>query len=255
MGYHQVEMEERDIPKTSFTTRTGQYAFRRLPFGLCGAPQSFQRVMASILREQNWKHCIIYLDDILIFGKTLEQHNSRLCCVLDRLQDAGVKLSPAKCSFMKKETLYLGHIVGKDGLKTDPSKIDKVKNWPIPNTPKELHTVVSLAGYYRKFINNFAEIVRPLEKLLANSKGKKLNWLEIHSNSFKILKRRLTEAPVLAFPSEDGKYILDTDASHETKRRSLHMHPTPCQKMNFNIVLLEKNCWQFINMSNISSII
>ena len=117
---------------------------------------------------------------------------------------------------MQTETAYLGHIVGRNGLRTDPSKIEKVKNWPVPATPKELHTFISLAGYYRKFINNFAEIVRPLEKLLSNSKGKKLDWLNIHSTSFSKLKKLLTEAPVLAFPSEKGKYILDTDASHET---------------------------------------
>ena len=111
MGYHQIEMDPKDVAKTAFTTRTGQYAFKRMPFGLCGAPQSFQWVMASILREQNWKHCVIYLDDILIFGKTLEEHNSRLCSVLHCLAEAGVKLSPSKCSFMKQETVYLGHVM------------------------------------------------------------------------------------------------------------------------------------------------
>lgn len=121
MGYHQIEMNQNDVEKTAFTTRTGQYAFQRMPFGLCGAPQSFQRVMASILRDQNWKHCVIYLDDILVHGKTLKEHNERLRSVLRCLSNAGVKLSPNKCSFMKTETVYLGHVIDKKGLRTDPA--------------------------------------------------------------------------------------------------------------------------------------
>jgi hypothetical protein len=216
MGYHQIEMSPNDVSKTAFTTRTGQYAFKRMPFGLCGAPQSFQRVMAAILREQNWKHCIIYLDDILIFGKTLEEHNGRLCSVLQCLAEAGVKLSPGKCSFMKRQTVYLGHVVDGNGLRTDPRKIDIIRKWPVPQITKELHTFVSLAGYYRKFIDGFSKIVRPLEVLLRDSKGKLTNWKEIHTEAFNTLKQRLSEAPVLAFPRKQGMYILDTDASHET---------------------------------------
>ena len=216
MGYHQIEMSPNDISKTAFTVRTGQYAFKRMPFGLCGAPQSFQRVMASILREQNWKHCVIYLDDILIFGKNIEEHNSRLCSVLKCLAEAGVKLSPFKCSFMKEEATYLGHVVDSKGLRTDPKKIEIIKKWPTPKTSKELHTFIGLAGYYRKFIDGFSKIVRPLEILLRDSKGNLTDWKEIHCNAFNTLKQRLSRAPVLAFPQKHGIYILDTDASHET---------------------------------------
>ena len=115
MGYHQVEMDKEDIQKTAFTTRTGQYAFLRMPFGLCGAPQTFQRVMASIVREQNWKHRVIYLDDVLLFGKSLAEHNERLRSVWGCLAEAGVKLSPNKCSFMKTKTVYLGHVIDTNG--------------------------------------------------------------------------------------------------------------------------------------------
>lgn len=217
MGYHQISMNERDIEKTAFVTRTGQYAFKRMPFGLCGAPQSFQRVMASILREQNWKQCVIYLDDILIFGNTLTEHNARLRSVLQRLFEAGVKLSPLKCSFMKKEIKYLGHLINEKGLQTDPGKIDKIKNWPLPITGKQLHTFISLCGYYRKFVKNFAEIVRPLELLLhGNGKGKLKNWTSDHTKVFESLKRILCSTDVLAFPRKGDTYVLDTDACHES---------------------------------------
>ena len=215
MGYHQIEMNEEDIKKTAFTTRTGQYAFRRMPFGLCGAPQSFQRVMASILRDQNWKHCVIYLDDILVHGKTLEEHNNRLRGVLKCLKEAGVKLSPSKCSFMKTETVYLGHVINKNGLRTDPKKIEKILTWPEPKTAKELHTFICLCGYYRKFIQDFALIVRPLEVLLRNSTNKTFTWTSNHSEVMTKLKKCLSEAPILMFPRRNGKFILDTDASHE----------------------------------------
>ncbi|MEL7307077.1 MAG: reverse transcriptase domain-containing protein [Pseudomonadota bacterium] len=215
MGYHQIEMNQNDVEKTAFTTRTGQYAFQRMPFGLCGAPQSFQRVMASILRDQNWKHCVIYLDDILVHGKTLKEHNERLRSVLRCLSNAGVKLSPNKCSFMKTETVYLGHVIDKKGLRTDPAKIEKILNWPEPKSTKELHTFISLCGYYRKFIDEFALIVRPLEILLRDSKGKVFTWTTFHSGVMTKLKKRLSEAPILMFPRRNGKFILDTDASHE----------------------------------------
>ena len=215
MGYHQIEMNQADVEKTAFTTRTGQYAFRRMPFGLCGAPQSFQRVMASILRDQNWKHCVIYLDDILVHGRTLKEHNQRLRSVLMCLSKAGVKLSPSKCSFMKTETVYLGHVIDENGLRTDPTKIDKILNWPEPKSTKELHTFISLCGYYRKFIHEFAVTVRPLETLLRHSKDKTFKWTSAHSEVMTRLKKRLSEAPTLMFPRRNGKFILDTDASHE----------------------------------------
>ena len=216
MGYHQIEMDVNDVDKTAFTTRTGQYAFSRMPFGLNGAPQTFQRVMASILREQNWKYCIIYLDDILIFGKSLQDHNSRLRSVLSCLQKAGVKLSPEKCSFLREETVYLGHVINKYGIKTDPGKVEKIKNWPIPETKKELTTFLGLCGYYRKFIKGYAKIVRPLELLLRDSKTKKLNWCDNHTIAWDTLKGHLTNSPILSFPNSNGTFILDTDASYDT---------------------------------------
>lgn len=217
MGYHQIKMNEADRLKTAFTTKKGQFCFKRMPFGLCGAPQSFQRVMAAILREQNWKYCVIYLDDILIFGRNLKEHNERLCSVLQCLSKAGVKLSPKKCFFMRKEVSYLGHVINKDGIRTDPEKLEKIRKWPIPKTTKELKTFISLCGYYRKFIKNFAEIVRPLELLCQDrNENKNITWNDDYSLIWNNLKKCLCNAPVLSFPQKEGTFILDTDASHDS---------------------------------------
>ncbi len=217
MGYYQIEMDERDMGKTAFTTRSGQFCFKRMPFGLCGAPQSFQRVMSAILREHNWKNCLIYLDDICIFGSTLKEHNTRLRSVLHCLAKAGVKLSPGKCMFMRKEVTYLGHVIDKNGVRTDPEKVSKIKEWPIPKTAKELKTFISLCGYYRKFVNNFAEIVRPLELLCQDKSSiKSLVFEDKHLNAWAKLKESLCKAPILSFPQKDGIFILDTDASQES---------------------------------------
>ncbi|MEL7309029.1 MAG: reverse transcriptase family protein, partial [Pseudomonadota bacterium] len=217
MGYHQIEMDERDMGKTAFTTRNGQFCFKRMPFGLCGAPQSFQRVMAAILREQNWKNCLIYLDDICIFGSTLKEHNTRLRSVLHCLAKAGVKLSPGKCVFMRKEITYLGHVIDKNGVRTDPTKISKIKEWPIPKTAKEMKTFISLCSYYRKFVNNFAEIVRPLELLCQDKSSiKSLVMGDIHKKAWSQLKESLCTSPILSFPQKEGIFILDTDASQDS---------------------------------------
>lgn len=219
MGYHQLKMDDQDIDKTAFTTRTGQYTFQRMPFGLCNAPASFQNVLCAILRDFNWKSCLIYLDDLLIFGKTLTEHNERLREVLSALLNAGIKLSPFKCSFLQKSVKYLGHIIDKRGISTDPDKIEKIKCWPTPQTNKELHTFIGLCGYYRKFINQYAKIVKPLEELLAksNKKNSKFMWTDEYTICFNQLKNALTSAPVISFPNRHDTYVLDTDASaHST---------------------------------------
>jgi hypothetical protein len=223
-GYYQVPMAHKDVEKTAFTTRQGQFEFLRMPFGLCSAPSTFQRLMHTILRNENWKQCLIYLDDILIFGKTLEEHTSRLRTVLQRFREAGLKLSPEKCTFLKQEVEYLGHVVNKEGIQPSTTKIAKIKNWPTPRNPEELRSFLGLCGYYRRHIRNYANIVAPLEHLCIGSwtkKGKEakkgpFEWESIHCSAFECLKSALTTAPVLAFPTVHGDYILDTDASHDT---------------------------------------
>lgn len=216
-GYYQVAMDEDDIPKTAFTTKSGQYEFIRMPFGLSGAPATFQRVMHQVLKSQNWKSCLIYLDDVLVFGKDEKEHFERLYDVLSTIEKAGLKLSPKKCNFMMPQVKYLGHIISKRGISTDPEKIEKVKNFIKPNKEKDLISFLGLCGYYRKFIKNYSVLVHPLENICKHCTANKIiNWNDEALEAFNVLKQKLTTAPILSFPCEHGDYILDTDASHDT---------------------------------------
>jgi transposase InsO family protein len=197
-----------------------------MPFGLTTAPATFQRLMHIVLQQENWHKCLIYLDDILIFGRSIEEHLERLKSVLQRIREANLKLSPSKCFFLKKEVDYLGHVVTANGIKTDPKKIEKVKNWPHPKTIKQLRSFLGFCGYYRRFIKNYAELARPLEALCVETpnegkepKNKKNmdilgQWSDSHESVFHSLKSALTSAPVLSYPTETDKFILDTDASN-----------------------------------------
>jgi hypothetical protein len=148
-GYHQIPMAAEDQQKTAFATRRGQFAYKRMPFGLSTAPATFQRLMHLVLRNENWEKCLIYLDDVLIFGRSADEHLTRLRAVLQRFREAGLKLSPSKCYFMQKEVEYLGHIVTGAAITTDGEKVDKVRKWPAPTTVKELRSFLSFCNYYR----------------------------------------------------------------------------------------------------------
>lgn len=222
-GYHQIPMAKEDMEKTAFATRRGHFEYKRMPFGLSTAPATFQKLMHMVFRSENWEQCLIYLDDILIFGRSAEEHLQRLRTVLQRVREAGLKLSPMKCSFLRREVEYLGHIIGSEGIKTDPTKVDKVKNWKTPESVKELKSFTGFCGYYRKFIKDYASLVRPLDALAASTmestQNKKrysavLRWEKEHEEAFVALKMALISAPVLKHPNDSDKFVLDTDASH-----------------------------------------
>ena len=145
-GYYQIPMDTEDAKKTAFTTRKGQFEFNRMPFGLCAAPATFQRMMCSVLQNENWRKCLIYLDDVLVYGSSLEEHNERLRCVLQRMREANLKLSPAKCTFLRREVKYIGHIISREGIKTDPQKTEAISTWPTPSTHKDLKSLLCLCG-------------------------------------------------------------------------------------------------------------
>jgi hypothetical protein len=210
-GYWQVMMDPKDQEKTAFCTRSGLYEFKVMPFGLTNAVATFERLMETVLRGLQWNECLVYLDDIIVFGATFEQTLERLMHVFDRLHQAGLKLKPTKCTLFAGEVNFLGHVISKDGVRTQSSKIEAVQEWPVPRNAKDVRSFLGLAGYYRRFIKNYAKIARPLHKL--TSTQVKFSWDEECQNAFDTLKGALTSAPILGYPRQEGQMILDTDAS------------------------------------------
>lgn len=209
-GYHQLAMHPPDADKTAFITRRGVFKFRTMPFGLCNAVATFQRLMDLCLSGLNLDICLVYLDDVVVFSATPEQHLERLELVLQRLCAANLKLKPSKCSLMQTKITFLGHIISAEGIATDPEKTRLIAEWPAPTNLKLLRGFLGLAGYYRKFVEGFSRKAAPLNNLL--KKNRSFNWTSECQTAFEELKLALTTPPVLALPDEHGTFILDTDA-------------------------------------------
>ena len=149
-GYHQVEVEEIHKERTAFSvSNLGFFEYVKMPFELTNAPATYQRLMEECLGDYNMTICVIYLDDLIIFSDTFEEHLRRLDLVLTRLKKCNLKLSPEKCFFIQDKVPFLGHIVSENGVETDPSKIDKIRNWPTPTNADELRSFLGFCGYYR----------------------------------------------------------------------------------------------------------
>ena len=210
-GYWQVELDIEDRPKSAFITRSGLFQFKVLPFGLCNATATFERLMELVMAGLQWKICLIYLDDIIVYGKTFEQELERLKEVFLRLRKANLKLKVKKCELFQQSVSFLGHIVSKDGISADPEKVQAVKSWPSPNSVTEVRSFLGFCSYYRKFVKGFADIASPLHKI--TEKGRKFEWTDECQDAFESLKDILTSTPILAYPDESSSFILDTDAS------------------------------------------
>ena len=213
-SYHQVQVAPQDRDKTTFICPRGMYRYRAMPFGLCNAGSTFQRLMDVIMSELHLDVCLVYLDDIILFSRTVDEHLERLVRVLSRLRAAGLKLKPEKCSLMQKSVSFLGHVVSGDGIATDPQKTKIVTDWPVPSSVKEVRSFLGLAGYYRRFVKGYANIAAPLHAL--TKKDQPFVWTEKTQMAFESLKRALTTPPVLAMPDDNEEFILDTDASDQT---------------------------------------
>lgn len=210
-GFHQIEVEKFDRQKTAFSTDKGHFEFIRMPFGLKNAPATFQRAMNNILGDLVGRCCLVYLDDIIIFGSSLQQHLENLNKVLERLIKSNLKVQLDKCEFLKKECEFLGHIVTQDGIKPNPNKIEKILDWPIPKTTTQIKGFLGILGYYRKFIRDFAKLTKPLTKCL--KKDAKIIHNDEFISCFNDCKHLLTTDPILKYPDFNKKFILETDAS------------------------------------------
>jgi hypothetical protein len=213
MGYHQIEMAEEDKDKTAFSTKNGHWAYKRLPFGLKTAPSTFQRMMNSVLCGLTGTRCFVFLDDIVIYAKFLQEHDSKLREVFSRIRKYNLKLQPDKCEFLRTEVNYLGHVITEDGVRPDSKKVEVIQNFPQPTTTKKLKSFLSMASYYRKFIADFSKIATPLHRLL--KKDVKFEWTSDQENAFQRLTQKLISPPVLQYPDFTQEFVLTTDASHE----------------------------------------
>ncbi|BHF85119.1 hypothetical protein SprV_1002827800 [Sparganum proliferum] len=213
-GYWQVEVEPADRQKTAFILPQGLYEFKTMPFGLCNSAATFQRLMQVVLSHLYPRQCLIYLDDVIVFGKTIRQHNDNLRAVLLALREAGLTLNPQKCQFLREKVNYLGHEVSPSGIKVSAEKAGAILTWPTPNSTTEVRSFIGLASYYRRFIRDFAGIARPLHRL--TEKGREFRWTDECQAAFDELRTRLSRAPILMLPNTTETappFVLDTDAS------------------------------------------
>lgn len=210
-GYHQIPVNPVDRHKTAFSTPTGHYEFLRLSFGLKTAPATFQRLMNTVMSGLTGFKSYVYMDDLVLLDINLELHNIKLKQIFDRLSSYNLKLQPEKCQFLRKEMGFLGHFVRQDGLQPEEAKVKAVQDFPRPKNTKQIKSFLGLAGYYRKFIKDFATISEPLVKLLR--KDLKYKWTEACEQSFIELKRILTTYPILIHPNFNETFIIICDAS------------------------------------------
>ncbi|GBG62862.1 hypothetical protein CBR_g34233 [Chara braunii] len=209
-GYHQIEVHLDDQYKTAFRTRYGHYEFIVMPFGLTNVPMTFQRCMNDLFRPWLDRFVVIYLDDILVFSRTLQEHQGHLRQVLEKLREANFKINAKKCEWVKTQVLYLGHVLDGDGIKPEDSKIAAIRDWSMPRTLTELRSFLGLPNYYRKFVRNFSTIAAPLRKLL--KKEAIWQWDKDYTSALKKLKRALIEYPVLKVVDPSLLFVVTTDA-------------------------------------------
>lgn len=210
-GYWQIPMDPVDKEKTAFVTPDGLFEFNVMPFGLCNAPATFERYMDTVLRGLKWEICLCYLDDVVIFGRTFEEHNHRLDVVLTCLEKAALTLNSKKCRFGERQTLVLGHLVDKAGVRPDPQKVDAVSKFKQPQSIRELRSFLGLCSYFRRFVPNFAEKAQPLTDLLR--KDVPFHWTPNCESAFKQLKFALTSGPILCHFDPSASTEIHTDAS------------------------------------------
>ena len=210
-GYYQIRVDPADVPKTAFRTRYGHFEFLVLPMGLTNAPATFMHLMNDTFREHLDDFVIVFLDDILIFSRTLEEHERHVRRVLEILRRHKLYAKESKCELIKTEVEFLGHIVGRDGVRMMESKVKAVQEWPTPTRATHVRSFLGTAGYYRRFIKNFSAIAAPLTELTKETV--KFEWGHAQEEAFRTLKTAIAQGPVLILPDPKLPYVVHTDAS------------------------------------------
>lgn len=250
-GFHQIPLDEPDIEKTAFSIKSGKYEFTRLPFGLKNAPSIFQRTLDDILREHIGERCYVYIDDIIIFGKNEIEHYENLEIILKTIEEANMKIQIDKCEFMKDEVEFLGFIITQTGIKANQKKVQAIVEMLPPKTVKELRSFLGMAGYYRRFIKDFAKLAKPLTYLLRGedghvsrnqSKTKKIHLDNEAIESFSKLKNSLmSKEVILSHPNFDKDFELTTDASDYAIGAVLSQGNKPIQFLSRTLIKAEEN--------------
>nr|GEU33640.1 reverse transcriptase domain-containing protein [Tanacetum cinerariifolium] len=210
-GYHQLCIREEDIPITAFRTRYGHYEFQVMPFGLTNAPAVFVDLMNRVCKPYLDKFVIVFIDDILIYSKNKEEHGEHLKAILNLLRSEKLYAKFTKCDFWINSVQFLGHVIDSNRVYVDPAKIKAIKNWTAPTTPTEVRQFLGLAGYYRRFIQEFSLISKPLTKL--TQKNKPYMWGDDKEEAFQTLKLKLCSAPILSLPEGSEDFVVYCDAS------------------------------------------
>ena len=211
MGYHQIKIKNEDQDKTSFITKHGTFSYKRLPFGLCNSGATFSRVIALVLRGVPPEVAKAYLDDIIILGRNFTEHLNNKITVFEKFDENHLKFKPKKCLFFRRQTKYLGRVISDKGISVDPAKTECIQNWPLPKDKTQLQKFQGFCNYHREFIKSYAEISSVLYDACT-----KFVWTDMHTKAFNDLQRALTSPACLAYPTEEGIYVLDTDASNDT---------------------------------------
>ena len=198
-GYHQLKIKKEDIHKTAFRTRYGHYEFLVMPFGLTNAPAAFMDLMNRVFKNFLDQFVIVFIDDILVYSRSKEEHEEHLRIVLQTLRKNRLYAKFKKCEFWLEQVAFLGHVISKKGISVDPGKIEAVSDWPRPTNVHEVRSFLGLAGYYRRFVEGFSKIASSLTML--TRKNVKFQWSDACEKSFQELKGRLVTAPVLTIPS------------------------------------------------------
>ena len=210
-GFWQIPVHPDDQDKTAFVTKNAKYKFKRLPFGLKGAPSTFQQMTSTVLKDLLGKCCCVYADDILCYSPDLKTHMEDLQKIFNRLIAAGLTLKPSKCKIAVQNVKYLGHILSPKGIRPNPEKVEVIKNYPIPKTVTQVRRFLGMTQYYRRFQTNYANLAKPLQNLTKNDVEYK--WTDSCQKSFDKLIENLTTAPLLAYPDCNKPFILSCDAS------------------------------------------